>query len=85
MGYSHALYEGKMFIPTKHYHAHVHIPTIYNGSGNVVNSMSNTNTRVDNFTGMRYDASNIDNSPMFANNGLGFPSNNIGQHRTQMD
>lgn len=72
MSYSHKLSNEKMFIPTKHYHTHRQAqPNIK------LNQTSST--RDSDLNGMKYDASNIDNSPMFANSGLGIPTNNIGR------
>ncbi len=72
MGYSHEIYQGKMFIPTKHYHAHG-LPGINRLGGN-----SGIQTRQSDLSSFKYDATNIDNSPMFASSGLGFGSGNIG-------
>ncbi len=50
LGYSHEIHKNKLFIPTKHYHAHGPIDVL------------SQSTRFDSFD---YDASNIDDSPMF--------------------
>jgi hypothetical protein len=62
MGYSHKIHQGKMFIPTKHYHAH--------------GSVNRNSSNFESLSSIKYDISNIDNSPMFANSGLGFTSGN---------
>ncbi len=72
MGYSHEISGGKMFIPTKHYHAHgpVNTDRFEFGAG--------VQTRQPELGTVKYDSSNIDNSPMFANSGFGFSTGNIG-------